>query len=170
MARTDPQLNIRIPASLKDALDAVADKNKRSTTAEIVARLSQSFDAGGDTPQVQTEVQRLQELVEAQRKTVGAQEINIIMLATHIIDLINGLPKRMQDDPHVRDAAEFALSLDIGEKILGFHSRTGIPMQVTAVEVTADDAPRDGIVRFIGGSEAIQSAERKRLDKKSKKS
>jgi len=51
MARTDPQLNIRIPAELKAALDAVAAENKKSTTAEIVSRLQASFyDAGnGET-------------------------------------------------------------------------------------------------------------------------
>ena len=43
MARTDPQLNIRIPAALKDALDAVAHKNNRSTTAEIIIRLQSTF-------------------------------------------------------------------------------------------------------------------------------
>ncbi|WP_399696550.1 Arc family DNA-binding protein [Xenophilus sp.] len=43
MARTDPQINLRIPADLKDALDAEAAKNKRSLTAEVVARLEASL-------------------------------------------------------------------------------------------------------------------------------
>ena len=42
MARTDPQVNLRIPAELKDALDAAAEANKRSLTAEIVARLERT--------------------------------------------------------------------------------------------------------------------------------
>lgn len=44
MARTDRQINLRIPAELKDALDAQAERNKRSLTAEVVARLEASLE------------------------------------------------------------------------------------------------------------------------------
>ncbi|PWB21312.1 Arc family DNA-binding protein [Comamonas sp. JNW] len=43
MARTDPQLNFRIPAELKERLEAAAVGNKRTLTAELVARLENSF-------------------------------------------------------------------------------------------------------------------------------
>ncbi|WP_158807988.1 Arc family DNA-binding protein [Beijerinckia sp. L45] len=43
MARSDPQINIRIPAELKEQIEAAAAENKRSMIAEIVARLEQSF-------------------------------------------------------------------------------------------------------------------------------
>lgn len=43
MAREDPQINIRLPANLKERLEERAERNNRSTTAEIVARLEQSF-------------------------------------------------------------------------------------------------------------------------------
>lgn len=43
MARNDPQVNLRFPADLKDRLDVAAQANKRSLTAEIVARLERSF-------------------------------------------------------------------------------------------------------------------------------
>jgi len=39
------QINIRIPADLKERLEQAADDNKRSTTAEIAARLEGSFEA-----------------------------------------------------------------------------------------------------------------------------
>lgn len=45
MARTDPQLNLRLPADLKDMLDEAAAKNKRSVTSETVDRLISSFSA-----------------------------------------------------------------------------------------------------------------------------
>lgn len=45
MARNDPQVNLRMPAELKDRLDASARQNIRSLTAEIVERLSNSLDA-----------------------------------------------------------------------------------------------------------------------------
>lgn len=43
MARDDPQINIRLPAGLKDRLERSAAINNRSTTAEIVERLNRSF-------------------------------------------------------------------------------------------------------------------------------
>lgn len=43
MARTEPQINIRIPADLKAALDREAEASRRSLTAEIVARLQASL-------------------------------------------------------------------------------------------------------------------------------
>ncbi len=45
MARSDPQINLRIPADLKAALDRAATENKRSLTAEVVARLQESMEA-----------------------------------------------------------------------------------------------------------------------------
>lgn len=46
MARTDPQLNIRIPIELKEKLEGAAKKSGRSTTSEIIKRLEASFDRG----------------------------------------------------------------------------------------------------------------------------
>lgn len=45
MARSDPQLNFRIPAELRDKLDAAAKDNNRSLTGELIARLQSTFDA-----------------------------------------------------------------------------------------------------------------------------
>ena len=44
MARTDPQVNIRLPATLKAQLEESATKAGRSLTAEIVHRLEDSLD------------------------------------------------------------------------------------------------------------------------------
>lgn len=49
MARNDPTIYMRIPQSLKDALDAAALENKRSLTAEVVARLEQTFKEGANS-------------------------------------------------------------------------------------------------------------------------
>lgn len=43
MSRTDPQFNLRIPAALKAQVEEAAKHNKRSATAEIIARLEESF-------------------------------------------------------------------------------------------------------------------------------
>jgi hypothetical protein len=52
MARDDPQINLRIPTALKDRLDDASAQNKRSLTAEVVARLEESF--GTRTPESRT--------------------------------------------------------------------------------------------------------------------
>lgn len=43
MARTDPQINFRMPQRLRDALDSAMGVSGRSLTAEIVERLEGSF-------------------------------------------------------------------------------------------------------------------------------
>lgn len=58
MARSDAQHNHRLPPALKSLLDDAARANKRSLTAEINARLEQSFSSsvagktleGGESP------------------------------------------------------------------------------------------------------------------------
>ncbi|UBM23286.1 Arc family DNA-binding protein [Pseudomonas sp. p1(2021b)] len=42
MSRSDPQFNLRLPEALKDKIVAAANDNKRSATAEILARLEAS--------------------------------------------------------------------------------------------------------------------------------
>lgn len=50
MARNDPTIYMRIPQELKEKLDAASEENRRSMTAEVVARLQASFDKGKDKP------------------------------------------------------------------------------------------------------------------------
>lgn len=45
MARSDPQVNIRMPLDLKEQLEAVLGETGRSLNAEIVKRLQDSFDS-----------------------------------------------------------------------------------------------------------------------------
>lgn len=48
--RDDPQLRVRIPQDLKDALDKIALKNDRTLTAEITRRLRDSLESEGVIP------------------------------------------------------------------------------------------------------------------------
>lgn len=48
MSRTDPQVNFRMPAKLKQKLEQAAARNHRSITAELIARLEESFLMEGD--------------------------------------------------------------------------------------------------------------------------
>lgn len=43
MKQTDPQFKLRLPQDLKSRLESAASDNRRSVTAEIVARLEESF-------------------------------------------------------------------------------------------------------------------------------
>ncbi|MGA6180818.1 Arc family DNA-binding protein [Stenotrophomonas sp. NPDC077421] len=45
MARTDPQVNVRMPADLKSELEGAASASGRSLTAEIVTRLEWSLES-----------------------------------------------------------------------------------------------------------------------------
>ncbi|QJE00666.1 Arc family DNA-binding protein [Massilia forsythiae] len=49
MSRKDPQLNLRLPADLKNMLEDAAEANNRSVTAETVERLRASFSSDRDT-------------------------------------------------------------------------------------------------------------------------
>jgi hypothetical protein len=54
MARTDPQINVRLPSKLKERLVAAAQANTRTLNAEIVNRLEASFRrAAGRTDEEQ---------------------------------------------------------------------------------------------------------------------
>ncbi|WP_083827952.1 Arc family DNA-binding protein [Achromobacter insuavis] len=50
MARTDPQVNFRMPAYLKERLESAATKHGRSVTQEIVQRLEHSFTPWQERP------------------------------------------------------------------------------------------------------------------------
>ena len=49
MSRDDPQFNLRVPADLKGRLEQAAATSKRSMTAEVLARLEESFDRAQET-------------------------------------------------------------------------------------------------------------------------
>lgn len=71
MARSDPQLNFRIPIDLRDKLEASAVAAKRSLTAELIDRLEQSYEATptDDLRELQREVEEQRELAERFRET-----------------------------------------------------------------------------------------------------
>jgi hypothetical protein len=72
MARDQPQINIRIPAHLRDKLGEAMEKSGRSLTAEIVARLEHSFLRGTADPQMDVVVRYMLALnaYEARRDAV----------------------------------------------------------------------------------------------------
>jgi hypothetical protein len=49
MARSDPQVNIRMPQALKERLESATAETNRSLNGEIVARLEESFEGRAGT-------------------------------------------------------------------------------------------------------------------------
>lgn len=71
MARTDPQINIRMPAKLKESIEAAAVENNRSATSEIVARLEQSMLGPKHPPNIIVRLEALPYGSEVQEISLG---------------------------------------------------------------------------------------------------
>ncbi|MFC2995607.1 Arc family DNA-binding protein [Acinetobacter sichuanensis] len=74
MARTDPQVNFRIPAELKDKLDNAAKENGRTLTAELILRLEMTFD---NDDQVQDLLFRI-DLLEDESKRLEKKLLDVM--------------------------------------------------------------------------------------------
>lgn len=77
MARTDPQVNFRIPSELKDKLDEAAKENGRTLTAELILRLEMTFE---HDDQMQDLLSRVEQL-ESESKW---QEKNLLDVMQHV--------------------------------------------------------------------------------------
>ncbi len=64
MARNDPQINIRLPAELKERMELAAKEQNRSTTAEIVSRLEESDRSARVIDALQSELIVVRERLE----------------------------------------------------------------------------------------------------------
>ena len=77
MARGEPQINLRVPESLKAALDAAVASGGRSLNAEVVYRLEQSFAVADRdnhaADALATIIERLGEI----EKQIGSRENSI---------------------------------------------------------------------------------------------
>lgn len=71
MARNDPQVNLRIPAELKDRLDAAALENKRSLTAEVIDKIELGLRVDMLRASLNRERDRLIERAERAEAEVG---------------------------------------------------------------------------------------------------
>lgn len=62
MARTDPQINFRLPQELKDRIEQSAKDNGRSVTQEVIARIDLSYSAENSANQNSDLLQAIAEL------------------------------------------------------------------------------------------------------------
>ena len=65
MARTDPQVNFRIPAELKDKLDSAAKDNGRTLTAELILRLEMTFEQDNQVKDLIERIEKLEEAIDS---------------------------------------------------------------------------------------------------------
>jgi len=76
MSREDPHFRLRFPNDLREKVEAAARENKRSMTAEIIARLEASFAPALTHEQALTQLQPLLEaLLDSTRKSRGEETI-----------------------------------------------------------------------------------------------
>lgn len=68
VSRTDPQINIRIPAELKRRLEDAADTAGRTLTGEVVRRLDDSFGGSDPVAELRTRVDELERQVAALKR------------------------------------------------------------------------------------------------------
>lgn len=80
--------------------------------SEIISRLEDSFRGASPSTGGLLSPQHLLEVVEAQRQTIRAQEVNAIVLSTFLIDVINSLPAKLRNEDRIKAAAQFVLGLD----------------------------------------------------------
>lgn len=74
MARTDPQVNFRIPAELKDKLDQAAKGNGRTLTAELILRLEMTFEQDNDLADIREELKSLKADIEHAHQRINDLE------------------------------------------------------------------------------------------------
>ncbi|MGP9819181.1 Arc family DNA-binding protein [Salinarimonas sp. NSM] len=72
--RLDIQFKIRLSPAMKDRLEAAAHDNRRSVTAEIIARLEKTLDDDDHLAEMEKRLSRLEERVDALDFTTGTRD------------------------------------------------------------------------------------------------
>lgn len=113
MARSDPQLNFRIPAELRDRLEAAAGENKRSLTSELVGRLEASFErvhrtqveaAGPTREQLQRRITELERQATSNHDAMISVALVRDLLALGVRRLADRMPKEALRDENAQEA------------------------------------------------------------------
>ncbi|MBV8798703.1 MAG: Arc family DNA-binding protein [Alphaproteobacteria bacterium] len=99
MARTDEQMNLRLPDGMRDRVRAEAKANGRSMNAEVIARLEASFQPRFDVPE---EIQKMREQFQ--------------QMVMDVSDLRRALVKREADLSQARADTDKAMGIAKGRK------------------------------------------------------
>lgn len=121
MARTDPQLNLRLPAELKDKLEEAATNNNRTLTSETVDRLIASFEQPAKPAEIAFVLSRMEmraaeaELDLSQMKSMLAEIYWSLKMAT----MIANMPAESQKQEIVKRLPDWESTLKDAEGYIG---------------------------------------------------
>ncbi|RWG02545.1 Arc family DNA-binding protein [Mesorhizobium sp.] len=112
--QSDPQFKLRIPSALKDKLEQAASVNNRAISAEILARLSESFD----WPAVRNGLNHERDYLEGELKKTQAELASVrAALAEQktITQQLQALIGESAEDAQHRQEAEDAIEKRFAE-------------------------------------------------------
>jgi hypothetical protein len=90
MARTDPQINIRLPLGLKEQLGVAARANTRTMNAEIVQRLEASFSSTDELLFVVKKNTAEADMIWELRDSMQSLKAEVAELRTNLTKVIGG--------------------------------------------------------------------------------
>lgn len=109
----DEQTNIRLPVPLKRRLEDEAHQGRRTFTAEVVGRLEQSLEGGGDTAALRQELEYVKLLAEERRRAADMVVVLDKTLAGIVHRVIARLPEDQREAGEVRLWATFAETVEV---------------------------------------------------------
>lgn len=163
MARNDPTIYMRIPQELKDQLDAASEANRRSLTAEVVARLQQSFEEGRAIEQaafehgfestgLKQEIERLSQRLEStDAKSIGAM-LDLALAKRSLQDRLHNLTLELRHElqlgDHIFDQTTPLLQMsERGLNVDADMERLGTALAEQTLKVTALQDAITGLYR-----------------------
>ncbi|MFJ0380626.1 Arc family DNA-binding protein [Bordetella bronchiseptica] len=144
MARTDPQVNFRMPADLKERLEEAAKKHGRSVTQEIIQRLERSFALWGapDGPDTSApDWENLQELVDNLPPPDSEKDAIATQLALAVLRM-TGRISDIEKEGRVLDHTSRDALLKPLESVL---RPTEDPNPARTPKIPGTNAPKEGI-------------------------
>jgi Arc-like DNA binding domain len=102
MARTDPQINIRLPLGLKEQLGVAARANTRRMNAEIVQRLEASFSSADELLFVVKKNTAEADMIWELRDSMQSLKAEVAELRTNLTKVIGG-----DTDPKMAGVPDF---------------------------------------------------------------
>lgn len=155
MARNDPQVNLRIPAELKASLDSAAANSGRSLTAEIVARLSQSFEGAAESAeldQLRFENATLKQMLEGKSLGTDLAAVLAVTLAGQTLGMIDAVQHGKTSQRELQTLRAFA-DLVLAKQPADWPSELMRAYEATPSDAAGAKAKRElDILRRIGKS------------------
>ena len=134
---------------MREKADLQAQLAKKDAEIEILKQ--RLFLGTMDVPESNSELVELKHAFEAQRterellvetgrhlqKIISSQEVNLMVLSTYLVDVINSLPQKLRNEDRIKAAAQFVLGLGDGEKLPAQQGMLHLDNPLTAESVKA---------------------------------